>query len=232
MDQIFVIAQMDKTRRWLATIRSDYLRGYGITRVCLRLIQIFSDPANRITLKQELAMAAKFFYDFTKKEYFDRRPMPPRFSFITACLLIGAGYDPENPTVRNGAGVAHLRHNALYAPDTTPHDSNEITILDITDLENVAYCFLTTDKVRDRGDFAMEPSWRNPGDPEPSIEPQTCSQYLSRPIERHPTQGDDGNDDNERGEILNTFEKIPLVTVRALQGIFNPINFTVYFWLL
>ncbi|KAH7016981.1 hypothetical protein EDB80DRAFT_677823 [Ilyonectria destructans] len=220
MDQFFVIARIGKTHRSLAAISLDSPRGYDLARVCLRLIQIFSDPANRITLKQELNMAAEFFNDFTEENHFDGQTMRPGFSFITACLLIGVGYNPNNWPVRRS--FLEVQQQLYNAPQTAPLNNNEITILDITDLENGSYCFLTSDKLQIRDYFEMESSWGHSSlrDPEPYTKPQTCSQYVSRHIEHNRNTIYYGNnDDKVKGEIINTFEKIPLVTVRALQEV-------------
>ncbi|KAH6995777.1 hypothetical protein BKA56DRAFT_609077 [Ilyonectria sp. MPI-CAGE-AT-0026] len=218
MDQFFVIARVGKTHRSLAATSLYNARGYGLAHVCLRLIQIFSDPANRITLKQELTMAAEFFNDFTEENHFDGQTMPLGFSFITACLLTGVGYNPKNWPVRDS--WCEVRQQRYNAPQTAPLN-NVITVLDITDLENISYCFLTPGKLQDRDDFEMESSWGHPPlrDPEPYTRPQTCSQYVSRHIERNLTRVYYDNEDKVEGDIINTFENIPLVTVRALQDV-------------
>lgn len=214
MDQFFVIARMGKTHRSLAAISLDGSRGHGLARVCLRLMQIFSDPANRIALKQELTLATEFFNDSTEESPFDGQTMPLGLSFITACLLTGVGYNPNYWPVRQS--FCQVQQQGYNAPQTAPLNNNEITVLDITDLDNVSYCFLTSDKLQAREDFEIR-------DPEPYTKPQTCSQYISRHMERNRiTIYDADNDDKVECEIINTFENIPVVTVRALQGTLTP----------
>ncbi|KAM0421383.1 hypothetical protein ACHAPT_010918 [Fusarium lateritium] len=139
--QLFVIARVGKYYRPLAAVHHQWLYGASALRSCLRIMRIFSDPSNRLALKHELDLAAIFY----KKE-----PPPPSnpeeyeeaerticpFPIILTCLAVGAAYDVEEGRVQ---AIHELRYDTGYDQG----DNNDgITVLDITDLDHVRYCFV------------------------------------------------------------------------------------------
>jgi hypothetical protein len=121
---------------------------YGISAVsaCHRLLRIFSDDANRIALEQELAFATEFYGNATEADIealatrngWDApgNSVPCPFPFITTCLIAGASYNPESGTY---SSVHEERFGMAY----NEGDNNDgITILDITTLSNIRYCFV------------------------------------------------------------------------------------------
>ncbi|CAH0055717.1 unnamed protein product [Clonostachys solani] len=140
--QFFVIAKAGQYYRSLAAVRHSCLWGITTLRQCLHVLHIFSHSENRLALQQELRFA---------KEYFGDRPPPeptPResswytrfgpcpFPFITTCLMMGASLNPD---------TLHA-YIVTEEPFGYPFDMGQsrhgITILDITDLDNVKYCFV------------------------------------------------------------------------------------------
>lgn len=144
--QVFVIARVGEHYRSLAVVHHEDLYDCLALSACLRLIKIFSDPANRLPLSLELRLAAEFYKDRappneTKKVDWSygkvNAEQPVRFPFIGTCLVLGVsttGLEPEFPRVST----------VMYEPEEMGFDlgdNNEgITVLDITDLDNVRYC--------------------------------------------------------------------------------------------
>ncbi|KAH7175216.1 hypothetical protein EDB81DRAFT_705061 [Dactylonectria macrodidyma] len=140
--QLFVIARVGKHYYSLAAIHHQWLYGVSALRSCRRLLRIFSDPSNRITLKHELDLAVGFFQDqgpppSKPPMYKDPETTACPFPFITTCLAVGAAYDLE-------MGQVHTIHELAFDTGFNQGDNNDgITVLDITDLTDVRYCFVT-----------------------------------------------------------------------------------------
>lgn len=113
---------------------------------CHRLLRIFSDDANRIPIQQEVAFAAEFFGNASEA---DVKALVAHnhggavlsavlcpFSFITTWLIVGASYDP---VLGSCSSVEEERFGMEY---NQGDNNNGITVLDITDLRNVRYCFV------------------------------------------------------------------------------------------
>lgn len=139
--QLFVIARIGDWYRSLAAVHHQWLYGEPAVRACYRLVKIFSDPRNHGTIKHELDLAVSFFKDHgppddDPPEYVDVEKEACAFPFITTCLAIGAGYD-------FGRHTAQTVHELAYNTGYDQEDNNDgITVLDITDLSNVRYCFV------------------------------------------------------------------------------------------
>jgi hypothetical protein len=133
--QLFVIAKIANRYRGLAVFHHQWLYGARALKQCLALLTIFSSPANRLAILQELAAARRHAESFwTKPSTYDDCEVP--FPFISTCLLLGASFD-----VKDG-------YNANVTPEPfnmafNGGDNNDgITIIDITDLSHVRYCFV------------------------------------------------------------------------------------------
>lgn len=83
---------------------SQGLEGVSTLSTCYRLLQIFSDQANRYSIQQELTFAAEFYGATSETEIealvrFQRSYVAPRapcpFPFITTCLMVGASCNPD-----------------------------------------------------------------------------------------------------------------------------------------
>ncbi|KAJ4182060.1 hypothetical protein NW767_013953 [Fusarium falciforme] len=139
--QLFVIARVGKHYRSLAAVHHQWLYGVSALRSCLRLLRIFSDPGNCLALKHELDLLAAFFKDkppppSEPEEYRDAESTTCPFPFITTCLAIGASYDSKTGQVQ---AIHELRYDMGYDQG----DNNDgITVIDITDLDHVRYCFV------------------------------------------------------------------------------------------
>ncbi|KAM0645678.1 hypothetical protein ACHAO3_009222 [Verticillium nonalfalfae] len=139
--QLFVIARVGNYYRPLAAIHHQWLYGVSALRSCRRLLRIFSDPSNRIALKHELYLAVDFFQkrgpppsDPPECEDPERTACP--FPFITTYLAVGAAYDFD-------LGRVDTIHELAFDTGFDQGDNNDgITVLDITDLVDVRYCFV------------------------------------------------------------------------------------------
>ncbi|CAG9941772.1 unnamed protein product [Clonostachys rosea f. rosea IK726] len=139
--QFFAIAKAGHYYRLLAAVRHACLWGMATLRQCLHVLRIFSHSENRLALQQELRFAEDYFRNSDPPSvspppswYSNFGPCP--FPFITTCLMMGAALNPE--TLH--AGVVHEEPYGF--PFDMAGSRHGITIIDITDLENVRYCFI------------------------------------------------------------------------------------------
>ncbi|KAL5592420.1 hypothetical protein FOBRF1_013446 [Fusarium oxysporum] len=139
--QLFVIARVGNYYRPLAAIHHQWLYGVSALRSCRRFLRISSDPSNRIALKHELHLAVDFFQKrgpppSDPSEYEDPERTACPFPFITTCLAVGAAYDFD-------LGRVDTIHELAFDTGFDQGDNNDgITMLDITDLVDVRYCFV------------------------------------------------------------------------------------------
>jgi hypothetical protein len=113
---------------------------------CHHLLRIFSDYANRIPIQQELAFAAELFGNAPEADIealiaqnndgAAAGAVPCPFPFITTCLIVGASYNPEI------GRCSSLDEEPFGMGYDQGHNNNGITVLDITDLSNIRYCFV------------------------------------------------------------------------------------------
>lgn len=90
--QLFMIAKIANWYRGLAVFHHQWLYGARALKQCLALLTIFSAPANRLAILQELAAARRHSESFWSKprNYYDSEVS---FPSITTCLLLGASFD-------------------------------------------------------------------------------------------------------------------------------------------
>jgi hypothetical protein len=125
-------------------VHHQWLYGLSALRTCLNILSIFSDKANRIPLQQELNFAQDFFKNQatppTKRPSLPRHDEPSepcRFPFVTTCVVVGTVFD------RHTATRAAMAHEEPYNLGFDQGDNNDgITVIDISDLDNVRYCFV------------------------------------------------------------------------------------------
>lgn len=209
--QLFVIARVGNHFRCLAVVHRQVLKSWDALRVCMRLIQVFSDKSNRLALEMELRLAAEFYQDHGPPARYQLdleafRSNPVRFPFISTCLVLGAG--TERDLVWPSA--VHLE------PQETGFDQGDnnegITVLDISDLDNVRYCFTSWHRIGDRynGDVVVQDT------PPPLYKPWTGWEY----VRHYLVDGEDSPFTPQDGpEIANKLDKVPLVHVSALAGL-------------
>ena len=93
---MFVIAKVNGRYRTLCVIHDPRLSGPIALKACIRTLNIFGDPANRIPLEQELIAAQRHdesFWSSSKKKSSQKDIHVP-FPFIATCLIIGTSFDP------------------------------------------------------------------------------------------------------------------------------------------
>lgn len=141
--QLFVIAKIANQYRGLAVFLHQYPYGALALERCLRILTIFSAPENRLPIQQELTAARKLDEEFwTKRSFWGELKVP--FPFITTCLLLGASFDVK--AVYNS--VIDLRPFNMAFDEGQGDD--EMTVIDITDLTHVRYCFIFWRKWRSK----------------------------------------------------------------------------------
>jgi hypothetical protein len=136
--QLFVIAKIGNRYRGLAVFHHQWLLGEIALQRCLRILSIFSAPANRLPIQQELTAARRLDEEFwTKPRSWEDLEVP--FPFITTCLFLGASFDVK----------AVYNHDVMLEPFDMAFDDGEnndgITVIDITNLSHVRYCFVFWD---------------------------------------------------------------------------------------
>lgn len=217
--QIFVVARVGKRYRTLAVIHHQYLYDCLALSACLLLISIFSDKANRRPLEMELGLAEEFYSDPNNTEsdssdsttsYASFRAKPVRFPFIGTCLVVGAstaGLDPDFPR----ASTVH------FEPEDTGFaegDNNTgITVLDITDLDNVRYCFVAWRRIGWRWDLDSDLAQLGP--PPPLNTPWSGAEYGRHWQGFHDPEV---SIDGKRDRLATKLAEFPLVNVTALAG--------------
>ncbi|KAL9598617.1 MAG: hypothetical protein Q9219_004362 [cf. Caloplaca sp. 3 TL-2023] len=141
--QLFVIARINGRYRQLCAVHHYWLFGYTAVKRCRDTIRIFENPTNRLPIQQELTFAAKHHDDFwvcpvdqnqSKRTVAKNNNVP--FPFIMTCLVLGASFSLEEASC-NKASV-----EPFYMAFNEGDNSSGITIFDITDLNNVRYCFV------------------------------------------------------------------------------------------
>ncbi|KAK7425042.1 hypothetical protein QQZ08_008318 [Neonectria magnoliae] len=198
--QLFVIARVGSHYRTLAAVHHQWLYGVSALRSCRRLLRIFSDANNRITLKHELDLATSFFKDQGPPPSYppnyeepEERPCP--FPFITTCLAIGAAYDSE-------LGRVQTIHELAFNTGFDRGDNNDgITVLDITDPADVRYCFVNL--------FENDDDQNSPDSPG-ACTPLTGRQYVGGYYDESDVMIQNNM------SIIEALDKSPLVEVGAL----------------
>ena len=178
----------------------------------LRLIKIFQAPENRLALEQELLWGEKLCDECWNAQGEDVTEPGP-FPFIATCVVIGAGWDPED-------GYQHMVHIYPFNMFFDKGDNNDgITVIDITDLDNVKQCFVVFTGDNDNYDSEEESDDNNESghkDPReqktqaPKWTPLKASQYL-RSYYPEKILIDDLN-------IMDQFSDKKLIAVSALNS--------------
>jgi hypothetical protein len=151
-------------------------------------LSIFSAPVNRLPIQQELAMART-----CDNEIWDGPPSYDEihvpFPFITTCLVLGASFDLKQ---HYSAVVTPLPFNMSF----NGGDNNDgITVIDVTDLDHVRYCFVL---------------WRYKSANVPEMMPLPGSLYLEAYY---------GSNIGERlQELVRDFEVWDLISTDALRS--------------
>ncbi len=206
--EMLIIARVGEHYRNLAAVHLQSLPHALVLTICLRLTSIFTAPANRRLLELELGLAADYYKDHeAPSEVANIDPKahdarPARFPFIGTCLLLGvstSGLESNLPRSR----MVH------YVPEDIGFDTGknkDITVLDITHLANVRYCFAAWRRIGDQDGLA--------GAPPPLNEPWTAAQYVQHYTRRNPSP----YFDQMRNLVVAELAKFPLVPVSALAG--------------
>jgi hypothetical protein len=101
---------------------------------CLRILSIFFANVNHPPIQQELAIATTF--DDKVWDRFPRYEIHVPFPFITTCLVLGASLD-----IKEGYNATVSLEPFDMCFDDWHYDDG-ITVIDITDLGHVRYCFV------------------------------------------------------------------------------------------
>ncbi|KAL8868226.1 MAG: hypothetical protein Q9174_005127, partial [Haloplaca sp. 1 TL-2023] len=160
--QLFIIAKITSRYRTLAAVHRQWLYNKGPVERCLRLIKILGAASNRVPINHEIQAARQ------KDEAFWTTEAMHPFPFIGTCLLVGSSFEAE-------IGYQHRVHSLPFNVTLDEIDNNDgITVIDISDLAEIKYCFMSLDDQK----------------------PKSASAYVAR-YQRKPSDDTDEEDDVE-----------------------------------
>lgn len=137
--QLFIIAQIDGRYRSLAAIEHGWLYGHTALRRCLDILKMLNDPTNRTPIQQELVAASKHDASFWIPSHEDFREDPKNshipFPFLSTCLVIGTSFNVDGY-------YQEVYLEPFFMPYDGEKNDNGITVFDITNLDDVRYCFV------------------------------------------------------------------------------------------
>lgn len=134
----WVIAKVNGRYRTLAIAVSGNCGDTDAIHGCYRLLQIFGSSRNRTLLSHDLDHAAR--QDATWWNTHNKENSPS-FPFVNTCLYLGATFDSRldpYPYVY----PASLNNFQLTPMELLVRNNNGCTIVDITDLRHLRYCFM------------------------------------------------------------------------------------------
>ncbi|KAI4266961.1 MAG: hypothetical protein L6R38_008455 [Xanthoria sp. 2 TBL-2021] len=132
--QLFVIARIKGRYRQLCAIHHQWLYGHTALRRCRDTLNILGNTTNRIPIQQELIAASKKDDDFWLVGDDDKNGHVP-FPFIMTCLIIGSSFNVD--------GYYHgVLVERFYMAYDEGDNNNGITVFDISEPDNVRYCFV------------------------------------------------------------------------------------------
>lgn len=146
--QYWIIAKVSGRYRVLAAVHHQWAYGTLPIEACWRLLRILAHPENKRLARNEVAAAAGKDAEWWKNQE-DRacktssvvEAVP--FPFLSTCLVLATSFDPRvDPAVNYGSRVQYLGVGTSWSQV----DSNDgFTIVDITDLDKLSYCFTQLD---------------------------------------------------------------------------------------
>ncbi|ESZ98569.1 hypothetical protein SBOR_1019 [Sclerotinia borealis F-4128] len=176
---------------------------------CLNIQQIFQSPANRIALSHELRHAARLTEEDWVREgglkYQIKTVAEVLFPFILTCLTVGTALNVKEDYL---ARVHVLPFDTSF--DEGDNDDG-ITVLDITDLERVRYCFVNIVPMYSENEYDGDGTQETRVLP-PSMTPLTGPQYLSGYYKATP------ENQEAFGDLVKSFETLPLIDCRDLYS--------------
>lgn len=192
--QLYVIAKIGHRYRPLAAVYNQWLYGEGTLRRCRHLLQVFPAQANRVPIAQELRAAREKGDDFWASKDI-KQPFP----FIATCLTVGSSFDPEDGYQRR---VHPMAFNTL---PKDVHNDDGITVIDISNLDCLRYCFTFPKTQRDGFGYTD------------LKEPLRASKYLSRYVKSREMKKLDPDTRLRYDELVKQLESHELVDAFALQ---------------
>lgn len=132
---VFIVAKVGDRYRTFCSIQQFFLH-VTLAERCLRLINIFEEPENRIPIQEELLLAQDKPEEFWAPE--DQCPAccPFPFPYLATCIILGTSFDPA---------YGFLDHTKIFYPGQEfdkLQNSDAVTVMDISEPHNVKYCFV------------------------------------------------------------------------------------------
>ncbi|KAL8705557.1 MAG: hypothetical protein Q9201_001335 [Fulgogasparrea decipioides] len=195
--QLFVIAKINGRYRQLCVIHHQWLYGHTALRRCLDTLKTFQHPANRLSIQQELIAASekddRFWLLSEDEDEGEEKNGHVPFPFIATCLIMGASF--------NVNGYYHgILIEPFYMSFNGGDNNNGITIFDITDLDNVRYCFVDFEGMESKREVEL-------------MTPLSAQTYLEAYYEL-----DESDDKAGLIPLVESFQGRSLVSVGALKS--------------
>ncbi|KAF7942651.1 uncharacterized protein EAE97_006105 [Botrytis byssoidea] len=161
--QVYVISKIGSRYRTLATVHHQYVFGPDAIELLSNAVHLFQSPENRIGFEHEKRWATRL----RESDWCIRKETNP-FPFTLTCLFMGYSFKEED-----GYSTSSC-HPQTFNQEFDKADNNErITVLDITDIDKIRYCFVNIHCKSNRraweivNDFGV-----------PSMVPLSATEYL------------------------------------------------------
>lgn len=192
--QLFVIAKIAGRYRTLCVIHHQWLYGATALKCCLQLGKIFQAEENRIPLQQELIAARSKDESFWCQKVDYRSSSRYSFPYILTCLIHGASFSAKR-------GYYHQVQVEPFNLEFDGGDNNNgITILDITELNSVRYCFVDFQGMESAREVQL-------------MSPLSAADYLWAYYDK-----DDSKSQEQFGTLVEELMAWPLVDVDSLSS--------------
>ncbi|KAF7940390.1 uncharacterized protein EAE98_000517 [Botrytis deweyae] len=130
--QVYVISKIGSRYRTLATVHHQYLFGPDAVELLSNVLHLFQSPENRIGLEHEKRWATRL----RESDWCIRKETNP-FPFTMTCLFMGYSFKEED-----GYSTSSCYPQSFNTEFDNADNNEGITVLDITDIDKIRYCFV------------------------------------------------------------------------------------------
>jgi len=166
----WIIARINGRYHTMAVVYHKCAYGNEPPRACWRLLQILGNPANKKLVAHELNYAATFTESWWDDlaTCIDGKNIAIPFPITVTCLALATGFDH-----RPGTSYYHVVEVLSTGRNfTTVYNDDGFTIVDITNLDDIRFCFL----------FPFEKQWGEGNSQTiepPPFTPLTAEEYIA-----------------------------------------------------
>lgn len=181
--QFWAIASVGGRYRSLGVVHCQNAPGEDAIRACYRLLKIFGSSANEKLIRHDCNCASTKTEDWWKSiaalhvgKLEDRIPFP----FIHTCLFLGAAYDPRDEPDPFFYPVSAYE-TGIPAMNLCWNNQSGFTIIDVTDRNQLRYCFMFPPRPSYTPDVDGEEEEEEEeiADESPRCRPLSAEEYIS-----------------------------------------------------